>query len=519
MVNALISRRAPYKPSRPPPPSQPTPPTLSHESRVNSRIRFPRLDGGTQPRRQESIFEFLKRREADRVKLISSEGPTARQSRLAREENASKHRPPGRKGARVYYWDLIEGVRVRTPVGRNNYEDIWERYGQHQKHYDSVADEWDICTELDPDDGPDYPDDSVLDRETEHNTGTASSLAYLERLHPVSSSSDRVVFNDTVDDVVRHRFGFTLRSNVSDRSTILSEKIWNKALGLIGCGRPPRLPIHDMQAASRLCTFLFDMLKATHLYSAPQNFDLVSLRPRLPFELDVLPSRNGLYFIIQAPEAHDNEPFVLAFSSAGTVMEIARRRWGPKTTDIVQRLIQEGFSFNTLSPYLPPTNQVLPPQRRSVVLGRRPSNFNPGLAEYLAYEYRRNSFLRSTRGRAAILAGGIIARLARRIVDENDVFDGPTDEALHGQQALCVWDKTQPAAFWDDSLSEDEVDLICGSYEVATGKSFLRYQRAHHTNSGARKTWPKRGDPVCFQILVATAYLLEELRLELRILV
>ncbi|KAJ3883958.1 hypothetical protein GG344DRAFT_16757, partial [Lentinula edodes] len=296
-----------------------------------------------------------------------------------------------------------------------------------------------------------------------------SSLAYLERLHPVSGSSDRVVFNDTVDDVVRHRFGFTLRSNVSDRSTTLSEKIWNKALGLIGCGRPPRPPIHDMQAASQLCAFLFDMLKATHLYSAPQNFDLVSLRPRLPFELDVLPSQNGLYFIIQAPEAHDNESFVLAFSSAGTVMEIARRRWGPKTTDIVQRLIQEGFSFNTLSPYLPPTNQVPPPQRRSVVLGRRPSNFNPGLAEYLAYEYRRNSFLRSTRGRAAILAGGIIARLARRIVDENDVFDGPTDKALHGQQALCVWDRTQHAAFWDDNLSEDEVDLISGSYEVATG--------------------------------------------------
>ncbi|KAJ3736854.1 hypothetical protein DFJ43DRAFT_975938, partial [Lentinula guzmanii] len=106
----------------------------------------------------EDLFTFIKRRGERRLRVITSETTLEHQSRLQREENARRDRPPGRKGARVYYWDLVEGIRVRTAVGRSNYEDIWERYGSHQRRYDSVADEWDICTDLDPHDGPDYDD-------------------------------------------------------------------------------------------------------------------------------------------------------------------------------------------------------------------------------------------------------------------------------------------------------------------------------------------------------------------------
>ncbi|KAJ3924977.1 MAG: hypothetical protein NXY57DRAFT_1044491, partial [Lentinula lateritia] len=151
IINTLISEQRPY-----PPPPLPIEEQIPREIPTNKpRLRLPRIDGGTLPRPNESLFDFIQRREVYRLKVIASESPVERQSRLQREENATKDRPPGRKGARVYYWDLVEGTRVWTPVGRSNYEDIWERYGSHQRRYDSMADEWEVCTDFDPNDGPD----------------------------------------------------------------------------------------------------------------------------------------------------------------------------------------------------------------------------------------------------------------------------------------------------------------------------------------------------------------------------
>ncbi|KAJ3927377.1 MAG: hypothetical protein NXY57DRAFT_965537 [Lentinula lateritia] len=157
MVKSLISKQSPYSPI------EPVLDNTQSSSTRTRQLRLPRIDGGTQPRRNESIFEFLKRRASDKARAIATESAKDRQSRLQREEHASKDMPPGRKGARVYYWDLVEGVRVRNPVGRSNYEDIWERYGPRQRCYDAVADEWDICTELDPNDEPSFGDDDEDD--------------------------------------------------------------------------------------------------------------------------------------------------------------------------------------------------------------------------------------------------------------------------------------------------------------------------------------------------------------------
>ncbi|KAJ3884913.1 hypothetical protein GG344DRAFT_60009 [Lentinula edodes] len=99
------------------------------------------------------------------------------------------------------------------------------------------------------------------------------------------------------------------------------------------------------------------------------------------------------------------------------------------------------------------------------MLGLRPASFKRTLQDYCAYEILCDDFLRSARGHAAFLAGGIISRLAREVVDVNDVCNGPTGHALQkGEYSLCVWE----AAFWDDQLTNEEMDLICGSYELVT---------------------------------------------------
>ncbi|KAJ3750345.1 hypothetical protein DFH05DRAFT_1518492 [Lentinula detonsa] len=51
----------------------------------------------------------------------------------------------------------------------------------------------------------------------------------------------------------------------------------------------------------------------------------------------------------------------------------------------------------------------------------------------------------------------------------NPIYDGPTENALQeGEHVLCVWEEGKQHTFWDDHLTGEEIDLICGTYEVAT---------------------------------------------------
>ncbi|KAJ7666076.1 hypothetical protein DFH06DRAFT_984622 [Mycena polygramma] len=92
----------------------------------------------------------------------------------------------------------------------------------------------------------------------------------------------------------------------------------------------------------------------------------------------------------------------------------------------------------------------------------------PTALDYADYETRRNTFFRSPRGRAALFAGGIIGRLARRNVPENIACLRPPDEVF--ESGVRLWGGQGQTAYWDDALTEDEIDLICGVYVVAIGQ-------------------------------------------------
>ena len=68
------------------------------------------------------------------------------------------------------------------------------------------------------------------------------------------------------------------------------------------------------------------------------------------------------------------------------------------------------------------------------------------------------------------MAGGIIARLACEVADVQDVLDGPSPTANEGgDQSFRLWEEGYPCPFWDDQLNQEEIDLICGTYEIPTG--------------------------------------------------
>lgn len=481
LVENLKWNQAPYTP---PIVEAPAPPILP--TTAKSSIKLPRITGGPQPHPNKNMESFLQRRTKYCDNIIANESPKDRESRLAREQNAEKKLCPGKKGARVYFWDLINGCQVRTPAGRSNQEGVWNQYGDQQRRYDSVADEWDLCTEFDPDDEMDNPDDdgSLSDVDDEPNDvlpvdAATLSAVFMARNLPCECPEPDMPFLDALEDLVSHHFGYICPQNI-DWEMKLLDKVWSQALNMLGAGRPPLPPIHTLESRIGICKFVFDLFSAKGLSNVPSSSDLspanVHRRPQWKPSFEIIPLRfKNLSYHCIVLEGHRimDVKGLLAIASAAAVLEIARRDLGAgNISSIVYHLLNEGIAFKTLvSADACHHSKLLQHKSRCVVpLGFRPQNYEYTVADFQAYENWRNEFLKNARGRAALMAGGLIARLARGVADYHDVLDGPTYHAFEGKaSSYCLWDGKSKHALWDDCLT-DEIDLICGTYKVPTGK-------------------------------------------------
>jgi hypothetical protein len=161
--------------------------------------------------------------------------------------------------------------------------------------------------------------------------------------------------------------------------------------------------------------------------------------------------------------------YELALTSAVAVVQVFRNQWGPDLSDIARELLARGIGFHTFlrgDTSMPRPQQLVP---RFTGLGYRPPGYKPDKHDYVAYVERRNRLLASPRGRAALLHGGLISRLAREVVPFQDVIDGPSDNVTQDGQVLAHA-RDSRVGYWEDYLTEDEIDIICGVYQVDTGE-------------------------------------------------
>ncbi|KAI0368512.1 hypothetical protein BV20DRAFT_919005, partial [Pilatotrama ljubarskyi] len=104
-------------------------------------------------------------------------------------------------------------------------------------------------------------------------------------------------------------------------------------------------------------------------------------------------------------------------------------------------------------------------------LGWHPATFKPTRWDYAAYEARAYEILASVRtpsprGRAAILQGGLIWRLALEFLADvapSRATGGPSQDTYRCGQSI------QPAhrpAYYNDALSTEDIDIICGTYKI-----------------------------------------------------
>ncbi|KAJ6618822.1 hypothetical protein B0H10DRAFT_1794648, partial [Mycena sp. CBHHK59/15] len=103
------------------------------------------------------------------------------------------------------------------------------------------------------------------------------------------------------------------------------------------------------------------------------------------------------------------------------------------------------------------------------------------LEDYYEYQHHCKTLLAQPRARAAFLAGGIVWRIAWDILSPDIVFGGPSIAAIDYQIGACMANTNT----WDDVLTENELDLICGMHKVTTGN----LNRETGVEQTANKSW------------------------------
>ncbi|KAK7044607.1 hypothetical protein R3P38DRAFT_3176855 [Favolaschia claudopus] len=489
----------PEMPSAPPPPSTP----------------FPDVERDSGQKPGEDIHAFMERRRLHNEKRAKHESADAKKGRLAREHHASAGAAPGKKGARVFIWEEEDGgFFIRRACNRTNAADRWDEFTDHQRVYDSFSNQWDLCTALAPnevaepdivddddDDDfffhrpaestdvlpalPDVPGRDVLEGETGERAAQVLEHAYGLSREDLCEDPTRLPGWQPQEtrSILVSRFGF-IENSTAPASRRMQDKACGWAIGDETWSVPPD---------SSLPALLQHILDASDLKAIPANLmDIVSSDADLDHEWNVrvklLKQHERVLYELFPSGSHSSSPSIF-LESAAAVLQCLRSGWGNNSDveTIIRNLVKLGVAFYPgwprpvdYAPLVPPTQPTL---------GRRHAGYIPTLVDFGVYVERRNSFLRSPRGRVALFYGGIVGRLARLVLSDFEdlaCYD-PSEENLRSGTRV-EGSRGGEIVLWHEQLTENEIDIICGVYTVETG------QRSAATEGGQQlkyiSWWP-----------------------------
>jgi hypothetical protein len=179
-------------------------------------------------------------------------------------------------------------------------------------------------------------------------------------------------------------------------------------------------------------------------------------------------NKSTYYFIQSNPPSSTDPPWDLVVEDPLTALEYYRRDFSRSVIDIAAAFLHTGTPFSTRIQSDWAQAAVIHPHRheKHVGLGWRQKGYAGDTADYAAYEALCTEFLRQPRARSACLKGGIVWRLAKHSVELGVTSTGPSDDVF--DYGSCIVSDSGGLDLWDNDLSEDELNLICGVYRVKT---------------------------------------------------
>ncbi|KAK0187387.1 hypothetical protein F5146DRAFT_1064727 [Armillaria mellea] len=179
-------------------------------------------------------------------------------------------------------------------------------------------------------------------------------------------------------------------------------------------------------------------------------------------QLKLLGSEEHVYSITDGEEG----PYELVIGRASAAVFGLRQRSAHTLDDLTEYLCRWGIRLST-SKRVRTQDQPLRtllriPER--IIIPHRLKGFQLKMKDFVNYvERRRQLFKNSEVVRAALKHGGLIWRLAMEEASEECIISGHSPRVAEIGACLRT---TEGEALWDEMLTEDQIDIICGVYKV-----------------------------------------------------
>ncbi|KAJ7776669.1 hypothetical protein B0H14DRAFT_3508251 [Mycena olivaceomarginata] len=398
------------------PPSSHAPLTYRHsEMPADSTppaISFPAVERDSDQKHGEDIHAFMKRRRLHNEKRAQHETSEAKGRCLAQENHAVKGGPPGKKGARIFIWEEEEGgFFIRCACNRTDAAERWNEFTSNQRIYDSFSNQWDLCTALAPNE--EAEPDEMYDDDDDYDD------SYVQ-FHQPALPADII---PSIPDVPGRQ---TMEEEMGERATQVLERAYDLDREN-PYGDVDNLPGWRMQDVSSTILHRFSFEEPVAPISSSREMERKACAwavgdesytvPDTSWNVDVeiISQQDKKLYSIRPRGSEAPGPSIL-LESAATVLQIIRLGWGHDFAHLIRELVELGVEFHPS--WERPANHVplTPPSLNT--LGRRPAGYKPTFVDFGVYVQRRDAFLRSPHGRAALFYGDIVGRLARSAIPD-----------------------------------------------------------------------------------------------------
>ncbi|KAF9472480.1 hypothetical protein BDN70DRAFT_818581 [Pholiota conissans] len=348
--------------------------------------------------------EFFTTREKQQAELIKVETFKQRRTRLSREKQ------PAVQNATMYTWHKIQSsggkeVYMRLQVNKYRNKKVFLRFKDNQKVYNPNRNEWDLCKEFD-----NISSDNCFDNKHHAEISDINGSLY--------DSDESSEFDEDYDED--------------------SE---------LAASTPPRLTLSDYQ-----------------LEDVPYSQDVIQT---LSYGYGYVPSISSAN-ITQIPDKEwENVLLTLGFiPSSERAIENHEKQAISEFLSNMLKNTSIPTSSDDLSlecsmrhrgvsdPYVPPSFRL--------------ANHIFTVQDFDAYMLRCQAILSQPQGRAALLYGGIIWRIAKEFLSIDGALAGPSVEVTAHRVGYIHPSKNDGIQYCDDALTENEVAAICGTYSLYT---------------------------------------------------
>ncbi|KAF8156129.1 hypothetical protein B0H34DRAFT_799189 [Crassisporium funariophilum] len=416
--------------------------------------------------------EFFAARNKRQQEMIKLESAVDRQRRESREQK------PGVVNATLFEWEKTQssgGLELykRVKVNKKANKTVFHSYRSHQRLFNAFSNEWDLCEDFQfgivdntsySDDGYDSGNDDVYPVNVVSQPTKAPPLAAPMDIDMGQSWCE---YSQAPLKTMSLVYGYIPHAGVNNIPPTLS---WERMLNFMGFVRNlEELDVGEPER-SAMMNFFTAVLNAVGTYKSDKvvakNFENLSLL----FQFEHVRRPLEDLFVFSSPKS-DSCCWVLGVHSATAALYVCRyilkNPMAHTIVTVAHRLLDRGIPFRTLLPLTCSPRQVTitePYMPQSYRL----SDHTFTKADFDVAMLACRSVLSSPQGRAALLQGGIVGRIAREYVSKDGVLGGPSIEVTAHRVGYLVPSGDNNVKFCDDQLTANEVAIICGTYSLHT---------------------------------------------------